>query len=247
MLCGMVVILLGVVWYKAYGQKNGISVKSLGFIVNRTAMLKSALAACVTVFFAALLILGTAYLFNTTYFLGLWGLIAFNAQRIPGMFVVLPLFLAYHVAVSVSINCFNYTTAFGRNKTVNTLLQTLFCALPPLAVIIYCMALFRLTGWNPMFGGLASAADVVLSFPQILFFTIISSRVIYLKTGNPYLGGFINAALSAIIVWSTCEVRIPEAADKYSGQPLVYSLIVIAFAVIIASFAYFAKLAKKET
>jgi dienelactone hydrolase len=245
MLCGMVIILLGIVWYKAYGQKNGVSVKSLGFIIDGTAMRKSVLAACVTVFFAALLILGTTYLFNTTYFFGLWGLIAFNAQRIPGMLVVLPLFLAYHVIVSVSINCFNYTTAFGRNKAVNTLLQTLCCALPPLVIIIYCMALFRITGWNPMFGGLASAADVVLSFPQILFFTIISSRVIYLKTGNPYLGGFINAALSAMIVWSTCEVRIPEASDKYSGQPLVYGLIIIAFGVIIASFAYFAQKAKK--
>jgi hypothetical protein len=108
------------------------------------------------------------------------------------------------------------------------------------------MSLFRITGWNPMFGGLASADDAVLPFPPILFLTIISSRIIFMKTGNPYLGGFINAALSAIIVWSSCEVRIPEATDKYFGQPLVYTLIVISFALIIGSLVYFAKEAKKE-
>jgi hypothetical protein len=28
-----------------------------------------------------------------------------------------------------------------------------------------------MTGWNPMFGGLANAADAILAFPQIIFLT----------------------------------------------------------------------------
>jgi dienelactone hydrolase len=245
MLCGVVTIIICICWYHFFGKKRSFDPSAYGLVVNKAVFAKTALVVLITILLAVLIIFAVSYFFNADYFFITWGMLPFTARRIPGMLVVLPLFLVYHIVLSISLNCFNYNTAFGKNKIVNSLVQALLTALPPIYIITYCFSLFRMTGWNPMFGGLANAADAVLAFPQIIFLTIICSRIIYMKTGNPYLGGFINGIISVLIVWSQCEIRIPSAGEVYKGQPVVYTLIILSLVVIIAGLGYFYKNLKK--
>jgi hypothetical protein len=145
----------------------------------------TAVLALITAGLAIAIVFATSILFHTDYKFIYWGFLPFASQRVPGMFVVLPLYLTYYVIMSVSVNCFNFNNAVGKIKIINTLLLAFFAALPTLFIIGYVYGVFRATGWNPMFGKLASAATAVYALPGVVFVSIIGSRKIYEKTGNP--------------------------------------------------------------
>lgn len=163
-----------------------------------------------------------------------WGFMKFGANRIPGMLLVVPMYLVYYIVMSISVNSFNFSTALGKNKLLSNLLISFIASVPTLFVLCYVYGIFKATGSNPMFGGLASAATAVYALPGFIFVAILICRLLYQHTGNPYLGGIFCGVLAAVSEWGICEIRVHTPGTQYAGTALVYALIAIGFVVTIA-------------
>lgn len=237
---GTFALLISIIWYKTYGQKNGFDLETTGLFINRKQLMKTILiavtsvAAMYAIVFIAYHLIGAKLLF--TY----WHIIPFSAARVPGMFAVLPLYVIFYVGMSIVVNAFDYTKALTKYKWLNHILISFLSALPPLVVIVYAYGSYYATGQNPMFGGLASAAVAVLPLPVFIFFAILATRIIYSKTGNMYLGGIIAGIMASIIEWSVTEIRVP-GAEGLPIQPGVYGVIIVCVVVFAASLVYLYK------
>ena len=135
--------------------------------------------------------------------------------------------------MSVSVNSFNFNTALGKNKLLSNLLISFIASAPTLFILCYVYGIFKATGSNPMFGGLASAATAVYAFPGFVFVAILICRLIYQHTGNPYLGGIFCGILAAVSEWGICEIRVHTPGTQYAGTGLVYALLAVGFIVTI--------------
>ena len=153
------------------------------------------------------------------------------------------MYLAFYLALSASVNGFNFNNALGKSAILGDLVTAFIASIPTLFVLVYVYGIFRATGNNPMFGGLASAATAVFAFPGFVFVATLVCRYLYRRTGNLYLGGIFCGILAAIAEWNVCEIRV-TAGNTYAGTGLVYALIVIGFVVSIAC-CMFIKKAKK--
>lgn len=240
-LCGSLNLILCVIWYQFYGKKHGFDLKKAGLFPGGRRLLVTALAAIVAVGLFYLIIFATRFLFYTNYRFVYWGFMPFTANRIPGMLTVLPLYTLFYTVMSVSVNCFNYSSVLGGRKWLNALAMAFLAGLPTLLVIGYVYGSFRATGWNPMFGGLASAATAVYALPAIVFAFVLVSRKIYEKTGNPYLGGFTSGLITSIISWTVCEIRVPEAGAPFTMSGKFILLLALSIIASAACALYFRK------
>lgn len=237
------------IWYlvvgkgskNADGSGRSFDLQSTGIFISGKQLLKTFFVAALAVFSLYLVVFAAKYLVNGEFYFIYWHIIPFGANRIPGMLAILPIMLLAHVTLSICANCFNYSKALSPIRWLNHILFALIASLPSLLVIIYVYSQFAATGWNPMFGGLASAAVQVLTMPVLTFFAIICARFIYDKTGNPYLGGIINGMLITIIAWSVCEIRVAEAGKSMPVQGLPYLIIGGCFVVVAAVLVCFYK------
>ena len=128
----------------------------------------------------------------------------FPQDKIWYAFVVLPLFLVYFVANSVALNVFNRFTLGGR-EWLNTAALALFNALGPIVLVLAQYLTFASScHLIPDFGGIFS----IWLFPVILILavTAVISRKIYRETNNPYIAGFLNAAVVALMAVSNSLV-----------------------------------------
>ncbi|MFC7642262.1 hypothetical protein ACFQX6_15875 [Streptosporangium lutulentum] len=81
---------------------------------------------------------------------------------------------------------------------MNTAVLVLFNSLAPLVLVIVQYGTFFVTGdLVDGFGGIYS----IWLFPVVVILAVaaVVSRKIYRTTGNPYIGGFINAAVVVLI------------------------------------------------
>ena len=211
---------------------------------------KSALLAAVVIVMFYVIVFGAKYFLGTVYKFTLWGFQTFNARRVVNVFLVMPMLTLFYVATSVNNDGFGYSSILGRGKNMNALLTALISALPMIAVMVYFYGKFRLTGWNPMFGGNSAAGASVYTLPMIVFVMVFMSRKIFEKTGNLYLGGFIAGFLTSIMTCSVCEMRLPEADEPFTVSWLIIGLVVLAYAVFAGCMWYFNSCrgkAKEET
>jgi len=232
LLCGSLSMALCTVWYCVVGKKSGYDLKAKGVCVNKEVILKTIGAVLLAVAAMLLIVFTIGYLFDVNFLFVYWGFMKFLPNRIPGMLLVSPMYIAFYVALSISVNGFNFNNAVGKNKYVGDIFTAFMAALPTFFILHYVYGLFRATGMNPMFGGLASAATAVYAFPGFVFVATIICRYLYRLSGNLYLGGIICGILAAIAEWNVCEIRV-TAGGTYSASGLVYALIIIGFAVII--------------
>ena len=174
------------------------------------------------------------YFVDVNFLIVYWGFMKFGANRIPGMLLVVPMYLVYYIVMSISVNSFNFSTALGKNKLLSNLLISFIASVPTLFILCYVYGIFKATGSNPMFGGLASAATAVYALPGFIFVAILICRLLYQHTGNPYLGGIFCGVLAAVSEWGICEIRVHTPGTQYAGTALVYALIAIGFVVTIA-------------
>ncbi len=240
LLCGAIVIVLCTVWYVCYGRKHHFDLHDVGFTITRNGFLKTVAAALISVAAMLLIVFTVDYLVDVNFLFIYWGFMKFGANRIPGMLLVAPMYVLYYVVMSISVNSFNFSRTLGRWKWLANLLISLIAAVPTLFILCYVYGIFKATGSNPMFGGLASAATAVYAFPGFVFVAILVCRLIYQKTGNPYLGGLLCGIVAAINEWAICEIRVHTPGTVYSGTTLVYSLIVIGIVVIAGCLTYLA-------
>ena len=142
------------------------------------------------------------YFFQTDFRLWVLGVKVFNADKVLIALRYLPFFLVFYVVNSISINCFNYNKIGG--EIGNAVLLGVSNCFACIVLVAAQYIGFYSTG-EP-FWGLAEGERIlaIWLFPVIffLFITAIMSRIIYKKTRNPYLAGFINAM---VIVMISCS------------------------------------------
>ena len=130
------------------------------------------------------------------------GIKVFNADKVLIALRYLPFFLVFYVVNSISINCFNCNRIGG--ETGNAILMGFTNCFACIVIVAAQYIGFYSTG-EP-FWGLTEGERIlaIWLFPVIffLFITAIMTRIVYKKTHNPYLAGFINAM---VIVMISCS------------------------------------------
>jgi hypothetical protein len=143
------------------------------------------------------------YFFTTDFRLWVLAIRAFEPDKLLIALPYLPFFLLYFVVNSILLNGFSRITLAGR-EWLNTAVLAVANALGPIIIIVIQYVTFFSTGL-PV-GGLGpfSAMYVIWLFPVVVILAAaaVISRKIYRSTGNPWLAGFINAAVVTLIAVS---------------------------------------------
>ena len=245
LLCGAFTLLLGTIWYCKLGKKSGFDLSAAGVAVQGKILLKTLYVVLIALFAQLLIVFAVDYFFDVNFLFVYWGFMRFLPNRIPGMLLVAPMYLLYYIALSVSVNGFNFNNAVGKNSIVGDLVTAFLAAIPTLFILCYVYGIFKATGSNPMFGGLASAATAVYAFPGFVFVATLVCRYLYRSTGNIYLGGILCGFAAAIAEWNVCEIRVHTAGTSYSGTGWFIAVLVIGFAVSVICALLIKKTAKK--
>ncbi len=183
--------------YLAFGRRNGQSLRDVGVLPGWRKLFHSLGLAAVVVAAAYGIVFVLDYLFLTDFRLWVIAVKAFEPDKLVIGLLYLPFFLLYFVANSVAVNSFNRFTLRGK-EWLNTLVLAVFNSLAPIVLVVAQYVTFANTGYTiDGFGGIFS----IWLFPVIVILAVsaVVSRKIYRVTGNPYIGGFINAAVVTLI------------------------------------------------
>jgi pimeloyl-ACP methyl ester carboxylesterase len=194
---GVATLLIVTVSYLLFGKKRGVSLREVGVLPGWKKFGQSALLAAIVVSAAYGIVFVLAYLFNTDFRLWVFAIPTFTVDKLWDAFLVIGYFLVYYVFNSIAINSFN-RFLLGRKEWVNIAILALFNVLGPLVLIIAQYTHFFTTGdLIPGFGGIYS----IWLFPFVVLLpaAAVISRKIYRETNNPYIGGFIMAAVATLI------------------------------------------------
>jgi len=183
--------------YFAYGRKNGVDLRAAGLLPGWKKFFQGIGLAAVVVSAAFALVFITDYFFKTDFRFWVVAVKAFEPDKLWIALLYFPFFLIYFVASSIATNAFNRFTIRGK-EWGNTAAIALFTALAAIVLVVVQYTTFFITGL-PVdgFGGIFS----IWLFPVILILlvTVVISRKLYRATGNPYIAGFISAAVVTII------------------------------------------------
>lgn len=233
LLCGALTMVLVTVWYFVMGKKNGFDLKTAGIALPCKVLLKTLGIVAIAMAVQLGIVFVVDYLFDVNFLFIYWGFMKFLPNRIPGMLLVAPMYIAFYIALSVSVNGVNFNNAFGKKKALGDLATAFIAAIPTLFILFYVYWIFKATGNNPMFGSLASAATAVFAFPGFVFVATLICRYLYRNTGNLYLGGILCGIAAAIAEWNVCEIRVHTPGTTYAGAGWFYAVLIIGFAVVV--------------
>ena len=245
LLCGALTLLLCTVWFYAKGSKEKFSIGAAGISIKGKVLLKTIYVVLIAMAVQLGIVFLVDYLVDVNFLFIYWGFMKFLPNRIPGMILVCPMYILFYIALSISVNGFNFNDAAGKNRIVSDVVTALIAALPTLFVLAYVYGLFMATGNNPMFGGLASAATAVFAFPGFVFVATLVCRYLYRNTGNIYLGGILCGIAAAIAEWNVCEIRVHTPGTSYAGVGWFIAVLVVGFAVSIVCAVLIKKKAKE--
>ena len=202
--CGVFLILIMVLSYQTYGKKNGLSLSERGVLIGGKKLWKTVvLAVCVVAAAYGLIFFGD-WAFLTDARIWILTVRAFSAVKFAVIWKYALFFVVYYVAMSVSVNCFNYVQA--KKPWINTLTQCVSVVLGPILLVILQYSYFKITGY--MFTEdyhICGSIVGIWLLPVLVYLPLGAyiSRVIYKKTNNPYIGGVIMALLITIINCTT--------------------------------------------
>jgi pimeloyl-ACP methyl ester carboxylesterase len=194
---GIFTLIVMIVSWQLFGKRGGQSLREVGVVPGMKKFWLGILLGLIVVVAAFGLVFIVSYFWLTDFRLWVLAIPTFGADKVVIALMYLPLFLIYYLANSVAINSFNRFTIF-RKEWVNTIILTVFNILAPLVLVIAQYTTFANTGaLIPGFGGIFS----IWLFPVIVFLgtAAVVSRKIYRATNNPYIGGFIMAAVATMI------------------------------------------------
>ncbi|RXZ87028.1 hypothetical protein ESP50_08215 [Agromyces atrinae] len=194
---GLAGLVIMTVSYLAFGRRNGVDLRQNGVLPGWKAFFHAIGLAGVTTAAAFTIVFVLDYFFTTDFRFWVIAVKWFPADKIWLAFFVLPLFLIYFVANSVAINAFNHVSLRNR-EWINTAVLALFNSLAPIVLVVAQYVTFFTSGeLIPGFGGIFS----IWLFPVIVILavTAVISRKIYRATNNPYIAGFLNALVVALI------------------------------------------------
>ena len=194
---GIFTLLILSLAYLAGGRKDGFDLRSSGVLPGIRRFVNGLVLSILVVSLSLMLLFIVDYIFKTDFRWWVVAVKAFDSDMLPLVFLYLPFFLIYYVANSISINSFSRYALFGRDW-INTAVLALANSFAPIVLVIVQYATFASTGeLVPGFGGIFSIW--LIPVIAILFVAAVISRKIYMATGNPYIGGVINALLVTVI------------------------------------------------
>lgn len=205
---GLFAILFMAAYYRTSGKANGVNLRQIGVsLPGRSLWLTIVLSVVVTVA-AYLIVFAADYFFKADFRLWVLGIKPFTQDRVAFALVTLPLFALYFVANSVAINAFERFALCG-TEWVNTFVIATFNALGGLFVLGLQYITFYVTGEMSPY---IQAMEGIYMIPivVILFVSAVIARKIYQATGNPYLGGLINAFTITLITIANTQTLYPS-------------------------------------
>lgn len=194
---GLAAIMIMAGAYLAFAKKGGMSLRASGVLPGWRAFFHGIGLALTTVVAVYAVVFVLDFLFKTDFRLWVVAVKWFSVDKIGLALFVLPLFLIYFLANSVAISAFNRFTLAGR-EWVNTAVLAVGNALAVTVLVIAQYTTFAVSGeMIPGFGGIFS----IWLFPVILILvvTAVISRKLYRATNNPYIAGFLNASIVALM------------------------------------------------
>ena len=194
---GVTTIIIMILSYYLFGKKTGVSLREVGVLPGWKKFWQGILLGAIVVAAAYGIVFVLAYFLNTDFRLWVLAIPTFTPDKFWDAFLVIGYFLVYFLANSVAINAFNRFTIRGR-EWGNTAVLALFNGLAPIILVIAQYSHFFVTG-NLIngFGGIFS----IWLFPVVVILPVaaVLSRKIYRSTNNPYIGGFIMAAVVTLV------------------------------------------------
>jgi pimeloyl-ACP methyl ester carboxylesterase len=190
-------IIVMTIAYLLFGRKNGLDLRASGVLPGWKKFFHGIGLGVVVVVAAYGLVFVLDYFFKTDFRWWVVAVKAFTPDKVGIALMYLPLFAIYFIANSVAVNSFNRFSMRGK-EWINTALLAFFNALAPIVLVIAQYTTFFVTGYTiDGFPGIFS----IWLFPVILILavTAVISRKIYRETNNPYIAGFINAAIVTLI------------------------------------------------
>lgn len=208
LLCGLFILLLCVLSYKLYGKKHGADLRELGIVLPKGRWVRTLELALLTVLAAYAIVFTSDYFFKTDY--RCWCLPsfrAFDAFHWAEIWKYFIFFVPYYIMLSVSTNCFNYTS-FGKKHgdAWGLVVNAVAIAFGPLLMIaIQYIPLYvggyQFTELYPVGGSLIGLWLFPIAF--ILPVAVIMSRAVYKRTRNPYIVGIMMGVLMTIATVTT--------------------------------------------
>ena len=198
--CGCFLVLLMFLSYKTYGKNNGMDLAVRGVKISLSKLWKTIVLAVTVVAAGYGLIFFGDWAFLTDARVWILTVRAFGAAKFAVIWKYLIFFLIYFVAMSVSVNCFNYNKV-GK-PWVNTLIQCVSVGLGPVLLVALQYGFFKSSGYMfTEYYHICGSIVGIWLFPIIVYLPLAAfvSRTIYKKTGNPYIGGIIMGILLTII------------------------------------------------
>jgi dienelactone hydrolase len=200
---GIAGLIILAITYNAFGKKNGQTFRAAGVLPGWRKLFHTLGLAAVVVAGAYALVFVVDYFFTTDFRLWVLAIRAFEPDKLLIALPYLPFFLLYFVVNSILLNGFSRITLAGK-EWLNTAVLAVANSLGPIIIIVIQYVTFWSTGL-PV-GGLGpfSAMYVIWLFPVVVILAAaaVISRKIYRATGNPWLAGFINAAVVTLIAVS---------------------------------------------
>ena len=190
---GIVII---AIFYLGYGRRHGMK-PGVGLLPGWGKFFQGLGLSILTVAAAFGIVFFLAYFFNTDFRFWVLAVKVFGADKLWIALLYVPFFLLYFLVNSIAINVFNRFTLAGK-EWLNTAVLAFVNILGPLVLVVWQYTTFFITGDTiPGFNGIYT----IWLFPVlvILAASAVLARKIYRVTGNPYIGGFINAMVVTII------------------------------------------------
>jgi len=200
LLCALFSILSMIVCYFALWKKQGIDTAELGLRISGKKLLKTLVLALIVVVVTYGLVFFADYFFKTDFRIWVIGMKAFESRIVwMSLLPYMLFFTAWYVASSVAVNSFNYVQ-IGNKKWLNTLVVTVFGAIPPMILLLLQYGTFKVTGFMFLNAEPYNMATMPL-FGILLYLPVSTfiSRKIYIKTNNPYLPGIINGIIITLL------------------------------------------------
>ena len=199
--CGVFAAILLVIYYFAYGKKNGFSLSERGVTLRKGTFWKTIVLALTTLVAAMGILFFADYFFKADFRFYVIALRAFKSGTALIALKFLPFFLVFYIINSIAINSFNDNTIGGKNW-VNITIVALFNALGLIVYDIIQYSTFYATGKLAFYSTLGLSISGIWAYPAIfvLFVTPFVTRAVYKRTNNPYIAGIINAAIVTIML-----------------------------------------------
>lgn len=197
-ICGVFAIIVMLIYYFAYGKAHNVPLADSGIRISFEKLWKTVALAVIVIVVSFSLVFFATYFFKTDFRFYVLAVKTFGPDKVIIALKFLPFFLLFYIVNAISINCFNYNTIGGKG---NIVILSLFNALGAIFIVASQYIYFYTTGYQ-LYGiteGQRIAPIWLFPIMVILFGAAWVSRIIYKKTKNPYLAGFINAMFVVMI------------------------------------------------